>query len=107
MGPFGNMIHQEENEYMYMYIIHAQMILESKYSDWNKYYTITFTHHLQIWNISQRFIALMCFTKVTQSYFIVDNLQFKKILLQFSTQFRTGYTSESFVIYMNAPGCIS
>ena len=28
MGPFGNMIHQEENEYMY--IIHAQMILESK-----------------------------------------------------------------------------
>ena len=27
-GPAGNMIHQEENEYMY--IIHAQMILESK-----------------------------------------------------------------------------
>ena len=54
------------------------------YSDWNKYnYTITFPHHLQIWNISQRFIALMCFTKVTQSYFIVDNLQFKKILLHF------------------------
>ena len=52
------------------------------YSDWNKYYTITFTHHLQIWNISQRFIA-MCFTKDTQSYFIVDNLQFKKILLHF------------------------
>ena len=25
----------------------------------------------------------MCFTKVTQSYFIVDNLQFKKILLHF------------------------
>ena len=27
MGPFKNMIHQEENEYMY--IIHVQMILES------------------------------------------------------------------------------
>ena len=25
----------------------------------------------------------MCFTKDTQSYFIVDNLQFKKILLHF------------------------
>ena len=25
----------------------------------------------------------MCFTKVTQSYFIFDNLQFKKILLHF------------------------
>ena len=53
------------------------------YSDWNKYYTITFTQNLQIWNISQRFIALMCFTKDTQSYFIVDNLQFKKLLLHF------------------------
>ena len=29
------------------------------------------------------------------------------IKLQFSTQFRTGYTSESVVIYMNASGCIS
>ena len=27
--------------------------------------------------------------------------------VQFSTQFRTGYTSESVVIYMNASGCIS
>ena len=27
--------------------------------------------------------------------------------LQFSTQFRTGYTSESDVIYMNASDCIS
>ena len=28
-------------------------------------------------------------------------------IIQFSTQFRTGYTSESVVIYMNASGCIS
>ena len=27
--------------------------------------------------------------------------------IQFSTQFRTGYTSESVVIYMNASDCIS
>ena len=81
MGPFGNMIHQEENEYMY--IIHAQMILESKCILTEISITPSLSPTIYKFETSQRFIALMCFTKVTQSYFIVDNLQFKKILLHF------------------------
>ena len=38
---------------------------------------------------------------------ILWNILSVTYMIQFSTQFRTGYTSESFVIYMNASGCIS
>ena len=62
------MIHQEENEYMH--IIHAQMILESKCILTK--ISITPPLSLTIYKFE------MCFTKDTQSYFIVDNLQFKE-----------------------------
>ena len=37
----------------------------------------------------------------------LSNQRKHKEHVQFSTQFRTGYTSETVAIYMNGPGCIS